>query len=157
MAVSKKSLANLKPPKKGEIRNPLGGKAHNPELRMVKRLTAIEVAEIGSLVLKNDIAALKAIAKEQTASTLKVMIAAVAVKVIEKGDAHALDVLLNRLIGKVKEHVEVTGVLGLAPMTSEERTKELIRLRKLRELTESTKVESDLKEIEQDNEPGSDN
>jgi hypothetical protein len=37
------------------------------------------------------------------------MVASVALKIISKGDMYALDVLLNRLIGKVKDEVLLTG------------------------------------------------
>ncbi len=33
------------------------------------------------------------------------MIASVAVRIIQGGDMHALDILLNRLVGKVKDEV----------------------------------------------------
>lgn len=133
MARTAKQLANLKNIKKGQVLNPEGGRAHNPELRAIKRMTAVEVAEMGSLVLKNDIDSLKKIAKEPGASVLKVMIAAVAVKVIEKGDAHALDILLNRLVGKVKENIEISSITTTVQLTPEEREKQIehfIRLRK---------------------------
>lgn len=105
---NKKSEANLKKFKKGQSGNPLGGKLHNPELRMIKHLTQSELIEIGNLVIKNNTDRLREIAKDPQASVIKVMIASVAVKIISKGDMHALDVLLNRLVGKVKDQVAVT-------------------------------------------------
>ncbi len=94
--------------KKGQSGNPLGGKLHNPELRAIKKLTAIEVAEVGSLLLDGNLAALKAVAKDPNATVLKVMIASVAVRTISKGDYGALDTILNRLVGKVPNTVAVT-------------------------------------------------
>lgn len=109
MPVNPKSLKNLRPIKKGQVLNPKGGQAHDPHLKLIKMLTQKELAEIGNLVIKNNLDALKAIAKDKNATVIKVMLAAVAVKVIEKGDMHALDILLNRLVGKVKEQVEHLG------------------------------------------------
>lgn len=94
--------------RKGQSGNPLGGQKHNPELKMIRNLTEQEVVEIGSLVVKGSIKELRAIAKDEDGSAIRCMIAAVAVKVMSKGDPQALEVLLNRLIGKVKEKVEVT-------------------------------------------------
>ena len=112
---------NPKPPpkhsrfKKGQSGNPLGGKLANPEMRAIRNLTEAEMVNIGSLILKGSIKDLQAIAKDPNSTVLQAMMAAVAVKTMQKGDAQALDVLLNRLIGKVKERVEVTGN-ALAPL-----------------------------------------
>lgn len=111
-------MARKPPPKhsqfkKGQSGNPLGGKLQDPQLRMIRHLTKVELIEIGNLVIKNNIDELKAISKDPNASVIKVMIAAVSVKVIEKGDMHSLDVLLNRLIGKVKEEIHTTGTLNI--------------------------------------------
>lgn len=98
--------------KKGQSGNPSGGRAHNPELRAIKKLTAQEVAEVGALLVKGNLEGLKAVASDPNASALQMMIASVAVRTIQKGDMQALDVLLNRLIGKVKDHVEVSASQG---------------------------------------------
>lgn len=143
-------MAKLLPPKHsrfkpGQSGNPLGGKLHNPELRAIKRLTAHEVAEIGTLIISKNLTKLRAIVKDakdnpdSKHSGLKSWIAMVAIKGISKGDAHALDVLLNRLVGKVKERIELTGEDGgpvrqlVGSMTPEERKAELRRLRKMRQ------------------------
>lgn len=76
-------------------------------MKKIRNLTEQEMIEIGSLVLKGSVDELRVIAKDGTASALKCMMAAVAVRTISKGDPHALEVLLNRLIGKVKERLDV--------------------------------------------------
>lgn len=78
----------------------------------MRQLTAEEFAEIANLIVKGSIEELRAIAKDESQSALKVMIASVAVKTISRGDMNALDTLLNRLVGKVKDRVEVTGANG---------------------------------------------
>lgn len=136
-------MANPNPSKKGQFKpgqsgNPQGGKLHNPELRAIKRLTSAEVAEIGSLIVKKNIAGLQAVAKDPESSALKVWMAAIAIKGIKSGDASKLDVLLNRITGKVKERIELSGEDGgpirsvVGNMTKEERLAEIRRLRKLR-------------------------
>ncbi len=129
--------------KKGQSGNPLGGKLADPEMRAIKRLTKQEIAEIGSLLLKRNIAGLQKIVAnakdpESKHSALKVWMATICIKGMQSGDAHKLDVLLNRLVGKVTENIQLTGADGgpiqslTAAMTKEERIAEIERLRKAR-------------------------
>jgi N-acetylglucosamine kinase-like BadF-type ATPase len=92
--------------KKGSSGNPLGGKLHNQEIRKLKNLTEAELVEVGSLVVKGSIAELQALSKNPNCTALTAMMASVAAKAINKGDAQALDILLNRIVGKVKDRVE---------------------------------------------------
>lgn len=94
----------------GQSGNPKGGNAHDPRLKMLKKLTKEELIEVGNLVVKGSVSELKEMAKNPNASVIQTMVASVAVKVITKGDMHSLDILLNRLIGKVKEEIEHTGL-----------------------------------------------
>jgi hypothetical protein len=127
-----------KPFPKGVSGNPLGGKLHNPELRAIKRLTAVELAEIGSMIVKGNLKELQAVSKDPNVSVIKAMCASVAIKIISKGDSHALDVFLNRLIGKTPDKIQLSGVDGgpmktlYDQMTHEERVSEAERLRKIR-------------------------
>lgn len=148
--VTKKQLANLRPIKKGEVRNPLGGKAHNPEKKKLKKLTEAQVVEIGTLVVAKNASALREIvadaigSKERSAnpnskhSALKVWMASVALKSIVKGDAHGVDIILNRIIGKPKQKIEVAGEDGgpvrslVGQMSKDDRASELARLKKQR-------------------------
>lgn len=98
--------------KKGQSGNPSGRPADPPELKRLKNLTKAELVEIGNLVVKGDMKSLLQISKDPKATVIKTMLAAVAVKVIQKGDMHSLDVLLNRLVGKVKDEIEHTGSLN---------------------------------------------
>lgn len=95
--------------KKGKSGNPLGGKLHDSEMRMLKKLTKEELKEVGNLVLMNNVDELRKIGRDPNASALKTMLASVCVRVISKGDMQAFDTLLNRLIGKVKDEIEHTG------------------------------------------------
>ena len=104
MAKHPNSLKNLKPIKKGECRNPTGRPKDLLGHKM-RLLTAEEFAEIANLIIKGSIDELRKIAKDDNQTALKVMLSAVAVKIISKGDMNALDTLLNRLVGKVKETV----------------------------------------------------
>lgn len=89
--------------------NPSGRPKEDPILKKLQKLTANELEDVASVIIKGNIDDLQAIAKDKTASVIKVMLAATCVKIISRGDMEALDRLLNRLIGKVKDKVEVSG------------------------------------------------
>jgi hypothetical protein len=95
--------------KKGESGNPNGRPPDPPALKKLKNLTKAELVDVGNMVIKGDHDALKKLAKAPKATVLQRMLASVAVKVIEKGDMHSLDILLNRMVGKVKDEVAFTG------------------------------------------------
>ncbi len=106
MAVSKKSIANLRPAKKGEIRNPKGAGAHKKKLPThLQELCIEDLKEVGKLILKQDVPALNAIIREKKASVLKVWTATIAIKAIQKGDYGAWNALLDRFIGKVPTRI----------------------------------------------------
>lgn len=117
--------------KPGVVTNPLGGGAHNPNLRRVKRLTKEAVAEIGELILNNDLEALQAVVDSAAKSkggqpnptydpkkhsVLEIWFAAIAVKAIQKGDPLALNAILNRITGKVPEEIKHSGIPGASNM-----------------------------------------
>jgi hypothetical protein len=112
-----------KPPKhsrfkKGQSGNPNGGRAHDQEAKKIKKLTSSELQEVMNLVIKNDLDALQAIVKDKSNSVLKVWIASIAVKGIQKGDGSALDKLLERMVGKVRQDMAFSDTEGnpLAPV-----------------------------------------
>lgn len=87
------------------------------EEKMLRKLTKAEVVELASLILKGNRKALTELnsEKNQQATIFQAMLAKVALRIMATGDMDALDKLLNRLIGKVKEEVEVSGE-GLRPV-----------------------------------------
>ena len=126
--------------KKGQSGNPRGGNSHSKVVRQVKRLTMDEVADLASMVILKNRDELRAVLLNKNTSVLKAWFAAVAVKGIAKGDHAALGALLDRVVGKVKDKVEVTGDAAaplyarLEALSAGEREAEIVRLRKLREL-----------------------
>jgi len=96
--------------KPGQSGNPLGGKLHDQELRAVKNLTKKELADVGNLIIKNNFDALKKLSKDAKATVLQRMLASIAVRIIDKGDMGALDILMNRLVGKVKDEIALTNL-----------------------------------------------
>lgn len=96
----------------GQSGNPLGAALHNQELKALRRLTKETVADIGAMILEADLEALQAVAKDKSATVLRVWFASVAVKAISKGDAMSLNVILNRIVGKVPEEIRHAGEDG---------------------------------------------
>lgn len=103
------NLKNLKNFKKGQSGNPLGGKLHNPEIKKLKNLTEAELIEVGTLVVKGRMDELRAMMKDPATTALKAMVAGLAIKTIAKGDPSAFNALMDRLLGKVKEHIQHSG------------------------------------------------
>lgn len=115
-----------RPFEKGNCANPLGAKAHDAALRTVRKLTKLELSEMGTLILDGNLDDLKKVTEDKKSSVLKVWIATVAMKAISKGDMHSLNQLLDRIVGKVREHVEHSGPdgglipIGLTKLSDEE-------------------------------------
>ena len=87
MAVTKKQLANLIPPVKGEIRNPYGAPKKLPELN--KLLADILGEE------KDGITAAEAILKVLRAKA-------------SRGDIRAAEILMDRAYGKARQQTDIT-------------------------------------------------
>lgn len=110
--INPKSLANLRAAKKGEVKNPLGANGGGDLLR-IRYMGSKEVAEIGTLVLDKNFEAIKEIVDDaknnpnSEHSALTVWMATVAYKGITKGDPYAMDALLNRIVGKVRQEFEI--------------------------------------------------
>jgi hypothetical protein len=98
--------------KPGQSGNPKGAAAHNKDVKRIRRMTADEVAQMGSLILEGNLAGLVAVKDDKDASVLKVWMASVAIKAINKGDAQALGALLDRITGRLTQPIELGGIPG---------------------------------------------
>lgn len=94
--------------KKGEVHNPKGAAAHDPIKRIIKKLTVPQLEEVIGLVLFSPPEKLKEEA-EKDPTILKTWIAAAAMTGIKKGDLTHLTSLIDRVVGRVKERIEVSG------------------------------------------------
>lgn len=110
-----KALKHIKP---GQVLNPIGGQAHNPELRRLKQMTREELAEVGGLVVQQNISELEAVAKSKTHSALQVWFATIALEAIKQKQTGLMNALLDRIVGKIPEKIELTGADG-GPLTSQ--------------------------------------
>lgn len=102
-----KRMKNLKPAKKGEVRNPNGARAHNGLKAQLKKLTTKELADMIELVMTKPVSELQKIAQNPQEISLKVGIASAMVRMINKGDFDTLERMLQRVVGKVKDEVDL--------------------------------------------------
>lgn len=97
---------NLKPWKPGQSGNPKG---MEKGYGTIKKLTQAQVKTIMDLVLTNDVGAIERIRKDPKTPLLQAWICSIALKGFKTGDHSAIEVLLARSIGKLKDNVEVSG------------------------------------------------
>lgn len=90
-----------------------GATCHNQELKKIRRMTHEEIADIGQLIVTSNLQKLKEIRESPDSNALSVWMSSIAVKGITTGDHSALDVILNRIVGKVKETVENIGNISV--------------------------------------------
>lgn len=102
-----KRMNNLKPFKKGNKANPIGAKAHNGLKAQLKKLTTQELSKMIELVMTKSVLDLQKIAQDPREIALKVGIASAMVRMINKGDFDALEKMLQRVVGKVKDEVDL--------------------------------------------------
>lgn len=94
----------------------LPDRAYRAEVRTIQHLSRKQLAMVGNMIIQGNVPLLKSIRKSRTAPALKVMMACIALRVIEKGDHHAFDALLNRLVGKVPDKIDLEGTMfGAGP------------------------------------------
>lgn len=104
---------NPKPPpahsrfKKGQSGNPEGGRAHNPALKALRKLTVESYREIIELVLTGNVAAIKKIAENPASTGLQVGISVAFLKAIKSGDYNVIERIAERIVGKIPDVVTV--------------------------------------------------
>lgn len=109
MGNKKSNTSGLRPFKKGQSGNPQGGKLHNPEIKLIKRLSEKELVEVATFILGSKVNQIKARMKHPETTVLQGMVLGLAVKAMSRGDASSFNALMDRLLGKVKDHVAISG------------------------------------------------
>lgn len=82
----------------------------DPEVKRIRKFTAQELEELITTLLALTDEERIAVLKDPKASTIKKCIASVLTKAGEQGNMSQLDMVLNRVIGKVKEKIEHEGL-----------------------------------------------
>ena len=94
---------------KGQIANPLGGAAHDPLKRELKRITNVMFCDVIDALLRGNLEALSLIANDTSAPALKVGVARAIFNAAKTGDWSTLEKIIERIVGKLPDKVEVTG------------------------------------------------
>jgi hypothetical protein len=104
---NKNSLANLRPIKKGEVRNPNGARTHNPITKALQKLTIETYREVIELVLTGNVDALRDMVKDPKTPAIQVGIATSFMNAIKRGDYGIIERIAERIIGKIPEQLNV--------------------------------------------------
>jgi hypothetical protein len=97
----------------GVVTNPNGRPPLSPEAKAIRKLTADKLEEIGDLILDGNKVQLNAISSSLEESAIRVAYAKAALNAMAKGDLSMLEMILNRVVGRVKERVEHSGTITL--------------------------------------------
>lgn len=107
MPYNPKSKLNLKPPPvKGEVRNPLGARSHDPLRKELKKFTLQYMRDVIEIAVMGDLAALQAIVSDPTAPVIKIGIAMCLHKAVKDKNWELLNEIISRIIGKVPDKIE---------------------------------------------------
>lgn len=106
--------------KKGEVRNPLGGGAHNPHIRALKHITQKEYADVIQMALDNNRKGIEKIIKDQSTSLLKLGIAKCLLNAVNQSDFSILHAIIEKIIGKPTQKIELTQKRDLSMYSDED-------------------------------------
>jgi hypothetical protein len=124
--------------KKGEVRNPLGAAAHDPIKRAQKKLTNEYFKEVIDAILQGDMDALKRMAEDTTQPALKFGVARSVFYAAKAGNWGVMQNIIERLVGKIPDRIELTGAGGGAiELTSDQRRERLQQLQRAIQNTEN--------------------
>ncbi len=92
--------------KPGKSGNP-GGRPANPIPNALKKLTLQQYRRIIKAIVKGNIDEVRRVVKDPKSCSLEVAIAACYLKAIERGDYDTVEKMLQRIVGKIPDVVEV--------------------------------------------------
>ena len=112
--------------KKGTSGNPAGSSAlaKDPARQRIKRLVAGDLEEIGSLILCGNFDKLKEVVDDREASVIQTAFARCFAKALKDADWKVVTSILDRVVGRAKETVELSGRDG-KPMSLEVASREM--------------------------------
>lgn len=97
-----------KPFKKGSSGNPSGRSKLDNELAEVRKMTKEHYRDLCTLLMGTRTEELQALLDKPETSMLTTIIIRCLMVAGEKGDSHSLDKIMERVIGKVKDEMDVT-------------------------------------------------
>lgn len=124
--------------KKGQVANPIGGQAHDPFKRELKRLTMDELSEIVQLIMRSSLKELAIKVKEDDLPALHAVYVRAVLDAAEDGNVEKVNLILERVFGKTAQVIHIESPNGTmspngGPRLSPEELKEQIN-RKLDEI-----------------------
>ncbi len=134
MPLNPKSLENLKPPKKGEVRNPNGRPKGAQSIKTVLRKWLEAEQEIQH-----------PFTKEKVSLTQLDIITLEQLKKARKGDTHAYKTLLDRLFGKPKQTIDIDHTTDGEPITQDDRPRVDLSKLSTKELKELLKLQKKMR------------
>lgn len=105
--ITAKQIANLRPIQKGEVRNPNGGKAHNPVMRAFQNKGREDYRDVLKIVLYGTRAELKEFIANPETSNLQVLVALAFEKALEAREFGLVERLADQIFGKQAETLNV--------------------------------------------------
>lgn len=114
--------------KTGQIANPRGAAAHDHIGREIKQLTLRDFREVVQAALTSDLTAIAAIANNPNESMLKVGVARALLRAVKRGDWKVLSAIVDRVIGKTPESVELRRACRSSAVITEARKRKNITL-----------------------------
>ena len=142
-----RQVKHLKPFTKGKSGNPGGGRKKPPDIKVATEYSRNEIERTLNNFLTLTKTDLKQRLEHPEASILQLAIGSVLMKTVKEGDHQRLGFIFDRIIGKVRDRIELSGDINspmhlrIEAMTYEQRLAEVNRLHKLRELTEGETFE----------------
>lgn len=109
--------------------------------KFIRKLSKVEIVEAGAILILGTRYDLHMIEKDPLSSNLEVMIAAICRRVHTKADMHAFNLLLDRVVGKVKEEVALTSNIPQVVVTLPSNGREV------RDLEEGKTIDADHSDV----------
>lgn len=94
--------------KPGQSGNPNGRPPMPKEINRFKKLTIEELEELGSVLMRSTKAEIDDILKDPAESQIRVIVAKALMLAASEGNFNMLDSILNRVIGRPKEKIDLT-------------------------------------------------
>ena len=129
------SLAALKRTqiKKGEVRNPNGGRTHNPAIKAIKRLSQEIFREVVEQVLTGNTQDLIEFINNPNTSAIQVGAAKAFKKAIDNSDWSTIRVMAAELVGKLPDEININSRNVNANIDLDDRAKVKAVLSKIEE------------------------
>lgn len=106
--ITAKQRANLIPAKKGEVRNPNGGRTHNPALKAFRNFTQDAFREVLEIVMRAPGHELQALIDDPNTPSLHMLIAVSFQDAIKNKSFGLVERIADRIIGKLPENHNIT-------------------------------------------------